>query len=482
MRPPKPVAIIDVGSNSVRLVVYSGSRRVPTPIFNEKVLAGLGRCVGDTGMISEEGWARAIDVLKRFKILLRHMAIRRPHVIATAAARDAGNGPEFVAAIEGLGFDCRVISTEEEAWLAGEGVLSAIPDANGIVADLGGGSVELVEVADGMAGLGFSLPLGVLRLRCGQAGERQAAQILLAAIGKSSLAERASGRPLYLVGGSWRALAKIDMIATDFPLPAAHAYTFAPDRIPVLRRLVADPDPSWGKRIPAARLSTTPVAAMLLEHLSGLLRPSRLVISSFGIREGLLYSKLGQSERRLDPLIAAARDTAASDHRFGEHGQILDDWLSPLFDDPPAARRIRLAACLLADVAWPASPDFRADRATEMALHGNWIAITAAERIMLAQALSSSFGRDRLPDHRLASLCADDAIRRARQWGQAMRLGQRLSAGVGSILQRCRFETADGSVRLVLPRSEAALLTDPVAKRVERLAVALGRDIELALE
>jgi exopolyphosphatase/guanosine-5'-triphosphate,3'-diphosphate pyrophosphatase len=482
MRQTKPVAIIDIGSNSVRLVVYSGLGRAPHPIFNEKVLAGLGRCVGETGRISDESWSQAINVLKRFKILLRHMGIRQAHVVATAAARDASNGSEFVAEIEELGFECRVISAEEEAWLAGEGVLSAIPDADGIVADLGGGSVELVEVADGMAGQGISLPLGVLRLRSDAAGEKQAAHVLRAAIGNSRLAERGAGRPLYLVGGSWRALAKVDMIATDYPLPATHAYTFAPERVALLRRLLAQPDLAWAKKISAARLATTPVAAMLLEHLSGLLRPSRLVISSFGIREGLLYSKLRHSERRMDPLIEAAREAGAAERRFGEHGKLLDDWISPLFDDPPAARRIRLAACLLADVAWQASPDFRADRALEMALHGNWIAITAAERIMLAQALSSSFGRDKLPDQRLIGLVTEDASRRARQWGQAMRLGQRLSAGVGSILKHSRFEVGIGDVRMVLSRREAALMSDQVLKRVERLGEVLGKTVDVTLE
>ena len=482
MQRTSPVAIIDIGSNSVRLVVYSGSRRAPHSIFNEKVLAGLGRCVGETGRISDESWGVAISVLKRFKILLRHMGIRQAHVVATAAARDASNGPEFVTEIGGLGFDCRVISAEEEAWLAGEGVLSAIPDADGIVADLGGGSVELVEVADGMAGRGVSLPLGVLRLRSDAAGEKQTVQVLHAAIGNSRLSERSAGRPLYLVGGSWRALAKVDMIATDYPLPATHAYTFAPERVALLRQLLAQPDPVWAKKISAARLATTPVAAMLLDHLAGQLRPSRLVISSFGIREGLLYSKLRQSERRLDPLIEAARDAGASERRFGQHGELLDDWISPLFDDLPAARRIRLAACLLADVAWQASPDFRADRALEMALHGNWIAITAAERIMLAQALSSSFGRDKLPGQRLTSLCTETAIKRARQWGQAMRLGQKLSAGVGSILKNSRFEAGDGAATLLLSRREAALLTDPVLKRVERLGDALGKAVEVAFE
>ena len=480
MSESKPVAIIDIGSNSVRLVVYSGAKRVPYPIFDEKVFAGLGRCVGETGRISDESWDAAIAVLKRFKVLLSHMRIRQPEVVATAAARVASNGPEFVEEIVRLGLDCRVISAEEEAWLAGEGVLSAIPDADGIGADIGGGSLELVEVGGGLAGRGISMPLGVLHLKAGPRGEKQVSDILQSELSRAGWAGRSAGRPLYLVGGSWRALARVDMIVTNYPLPATHAYTMAPERPGELRKILADPDPAWTRKVSPARLASTPVAAMLLDQLVGRLHPSHLVLSAFGIREGLLFSKLGKADRQLDPLIEAARNSGEADRRFGDHGDLLDAWIAPLFNDPPSVRRIRLAACLLADVAWQASPNFRADRAREMALHGNWIGITARERVMLAQTLSTSFGRDKLPD-RLAGLCSDDELKRARQWGQAVRLGQRLSAGVGSILERTGLRLDAGTAVLVLPRREAALVSDQVLKRLERLGEVLGKSVEVTL-
>ncbi|CAA9491332.1 MAG: Exopolyphosphatase [uncultured Sphingomonas sp.] len=470
----KPLAIIDIGSNSVRLVVYAGAQRIPAPIFNEKVLAGLGRSVGDTGAIAAENWDRALAALRRFKLLLKHMGVTQVRTLATAAVRDAANGAEFCAEIERIGLDCRVITAEEEAWLAGEGVLSAMPGADGIVGDLGGGSLELVPVRAGSAGRGTSLPLGVLRAGTGAAAEKRAAEMLRAALTDSGLAQRGAGRPFYMVGGSWRALARADMIATGFPLPVVQGYRMAPARAAELRRLAASKDPRTVKAIAPARLATTPVAAMLLSLLVDQLQPSDLVVSSFGIREGLLYSTLKGAARRRDPLIEGARDAGGADRRFGEHGDILDRWIAPLFDDEPAARRIRLAACLLADVAWQASPDFRADRGVEMALHGNWVGVTAPERVLIAQALSSSFGRDRLPDASLAQLCTPAELHRAEQWGAAIRLAQRLSGGVGSVLQDTRLEVADGAVVLAVPKKQAALASEPVLKRLERVAAALG--------
>ena len=481
MRRIKPTAIVDVGSNSVRLVVYAGAERAPHPIFNEKVLAGLGKEVGETGRISAESWEAAIAVLKRYRLLLRHTGVRNARVVATAAVRDASNGPEFVDEMLQMGLDCRVIGAEEEAWLAGEGVLSAIPDANGIVGDLGGGSLELVEVGGGIAGRGISLPLGVLRANADPAGERQAGDLLRRELAESGLAERAEGRTLYLVGGSWRALARVDMIVTGYPLPVAHGYAFSPQRLGELRKSVSAPEPEWAKKVSAARLASTPVAAMLLDQLVEQLRPRALVISSFGIREGLLFAGLKEPVRRQDPLIEAVRHAGGAERRFGEHGDILDAWIAPLFDDRPGALRIRRATCLLADAAWAATPDFRADRGVEMALHGNWIGVTPAERVMMAQALSSSFGRDRLPDERLAGLCTDDELRRARQWGVAIRLAQRLSAGVGSVLQTTAIALGEKSLQLCLPKSQAALITDPVHRRLRRMAKELAREPEVVL-
>jgi len=469
-----PVGIIDIGSNSVRLVVYAGPPRVPTPIFNEKVLAGLGSGLDRSSKLPAEPRGRALAALERFKLLLGHMKVKRTHVVATAAIRDAADGPEFVREVERIGLNCEILSAEEEATLAGNGVISGIPEADGIVGDLGGGSLELVDVADGRAKGGISMPLGVLRLDASTGGERDALKALKAAIKKSGLKERGHGRTFYMVGGSWRALARIDMLDSDFPLPITHQYRMKPGRAKELRKLVRTLDPRLSGAAAPPRLATSPVAAMLLELLVDELEPSQLVVSTYGIREGLLYADLKPSLRRVDPLLEEARHAGGGEHRFGQHGDLLDEWIAPVFDDPPAMRRLRQASCLLADVAWQANPGFRADRGIEMALHGNWVAVNPSGRVIMAQALSANFGRDRLPDLRLAELCKDEQLRRANVWGLAMRLGQRLSGGVGSVLKRTRLSANNGAIELSVRRGEEALIGDQVERRFVRLAEALG--------
>jgi exopolyphosphatase/guanosine-5'-triphosphate,3'-diphosphate pyrophosphatase len=474
-----PVAIIDIGSNSVRLVVYAGPPRIPTPIFNEKVLAGLGAGLSKGGNLPAAARERALDALRRFRLLIDHMKVKRAHIVATAAVRDAADGADFVREVRKIGLDCEVLSTEDEARLAGEGVASGIPDSNGIVGDLGGGSLELVEVGTPDNATGISLPLGVLQLDPDSDGERAARKILKRALRQTSLRERCRGRTFYMVGGSWRALARIDMIATNFPLPITHQYRMKPSRARELRRLVDNLDSKFSVAATPARLASSPAAAMILHQLVEELEPSKLIVSTFGIREGILYSKLKPALRRRDPLTDEARDAGGAEHRFGQHGDLLDEWIAPLFDDVPPMRRLRLASCLLADVAWQANPGFRADRAIEMALHGNWVAINPAGRVIMAQALSSNFGRENLPDQRLATLCKDGQLRRAHCWGEAMRLGQRLSGGVASVLERTRLEADDRSIALRVPAGEEALVGDAVMRRLEKLAEAFDRKPEI---
>jgi exopolyphosphatase/guanosine-5'-triphosphate,3'-diphosphate pyrophosphatase len=469
-----PQAIIDIGSNSVRLVVYSGAARVPAAIFNEKVLAGLGLGLGETGELSADSRRHALAALARFRLLIDHMRVERTHVVATAAVRDARNGPEFVKEIRRLGLKCQVLDAADEARLAGEGVLSAIPGASGIVGDLGGGSLELVEIGDGHPGSGISLPLGVLRVKPGGSGEKRAAQTLKDALKHSGLDRAARGRSLYMVGGSWRALGRVDMIATEYPLPITQQYSMAPERATELRKAVASADPRLVKAIAPARLASTPAAAMVLEHLVELLEPRSLVLSSFGIREGLLYSRLSDKERAKDPLIEAARDFGGGERRFGQHGDLLDQWIGGIFEDSAPMRRLRLAACLLADVAWRANSDFRAERGVEMALHGAWVGVTPAERVVMAQALSSNFGRERLLASELTALCQRGTLERAHRWGLAMRLAQRLSGGVASALSPVSLALDHEHLQLRVERAEAALVGDPVQRRLQRLAESLG--------
>ena len=474
-----PVAIIDIGSNSIRLVVYSGPRRIPAVVFNEKVLAGLGQELGETGVLAAEPRERALAALRRFRLLASRMAVGRMRVLATAAVRDASNGPDFLAEIRALGLEPEVISGEQEGVLAGAGVLSGFPDADGLVGDLGGGSLELAEVAGGEVRESISLPFGVLRLgSAGPAGEGPFRRELHQALVASGLAARGRGRPFYTVGGSWRALARLDIISRDYPLPITHDYRMRPERPAELRKLIASLERTDPKSLPmltASRIPTLPAAKLVLASLVDEIGPSELIVSSFGIREGLLFHELPPAERASDPLIVAARAAGRGLSRFGEHGDLLDRWIAPVFEDSAEEARLRLAACLLADVAWAAHPDFRAERGVEMALHGNWVGIDVCGRVMVAQALFSNFGGGRdFPDKRVAALCSPTALERASRWGLAMRLGQRLSGGLAVTLERSRLSRDGDILRLTLPEGEEALYGETVDRRFRKLASALG--------
>jgi exopolyphosphatase / guanosine-5'-triphosphate,3'-diphosphate pyrophosphatase len=405
--------------------------------------------------------------------------VKSLRVLATAAVRDASNGDSFLAEIRALGFEPQVISGEKEGRLAGEGILSGFPDADGLVGDLGGGSLELADVGGGSVHASISLPFGVLRIgKADAASERKLRRRLADALDESGLAGRGRGRPFYMVGGSWRALARLDIISRDYPLPITHHYRMSPARPAELRKLIASLSRSDPKSMPmltASRIPTLPNAKLILSALVDALEPSELIVSSFGIREGLLYHELPAAERAKDPLIEAARDAGRGLSRFGEHGDLLDRWISPIFADSPAMARLRLAACLLADVAWQAHPDFRAERGVEMALHGNWVGIDVCGRVMVAQALFSNFGGGRdFPDKRVAALCDCEQLECAGRWGLAMRLGQRLSGGLAASLERSRLERDGDVIRLVLPKGEEALYGETVERRLKKLASALG--------
>ncbi|ATY31415.1 Ppx/GppA family phosphatase [Sphingomonas psychrotolerans] len=471
--------IIDIGSNSVRLVVYEGAARLPAVLFNEKVMAGLGRALSETGAIDKAGLKRARAALSRFAALAREMQVSELRTVATAAVRDASNGGELIRAAEMLGLEVELLSGVEEATASGMGVLSGIPDADGVVGDLGGGSLELVRVVAGTVTDRVSFPLGVLRLGAIRAEGRDALDRRVARlIAESGWTERGRGLPLYLVGGSWRALARLDMHQTGYPLPVVHQYPIAIDRVAELQQVLAEiPRPEL-KAIPdisGARIPTLPDATALLLSVLRHLGSSGSVVSAYGLREGLLYQRLSPSQRREDPLIAAARDEGDRSGRFPEHGDVIDAWIAPLFDDAPELARIRHAACLLADVGWRANPEFRAERGMEIALHGNWVAIDSAGRAVLAQALYTALGGGVGCPEPLAALADAEALARARCWGLAIRLGQRLSGGVAAPLRRSQIALEDSTLTLSLEGRDEALYGEAVEKRHKALAAAFGR-------
>ena len=471
-------AIIDIGSNSIRLVVYQGPARLPTTLFNEKVLAGLGRSLAATGTIDAEAMASAGAALHRFAALSKAMDVSRVRTVATAAVRDASNGAQLIGIAEDAGLSVDILSGEEEAAAAGYGVLSGIPGADGIVGDLGGGSLELVRVRKGELAKRVSFPLGVLRLApLRERGrlDRQVEQLL----GDAGWIGAGKNLPLYLVGGSWRGLARLAMHRARYPLPIIHQYAMSAGTIASLRRTLSHVGKPQLKEVPglsSGRIPTLGDAAALLSVLLKHLRSSNTIVSAFGLREGLLFQELSAAERAQDPLIVATRDEGRLSGRFPEHGDLLDGWIAPLFgDDKPAEARLRNAACQLADVGWRANPEFRAERGLEIALHGNWVGIDGRGRAMLAQALWTALGGAATAPPVLAQLASEAALRRAAGWGHAIRLGQRLSAGVAEPLRRSRLALQKSTLHLDLDRADRALYGETVAKRHASLAAALGR-------
>lgn len=479
-----PTGIIDIGSNSVRFVAYGGNRRVPSHLFNEKISPALGRGVEVDGRMGEDAMARALAALARFRQLAKDMRLAKLHVLATAAVRDATNGAEFLDAVRAAGLDPRVVPGEEEAELAAYGVISAIPAACGIVADLGGGSLELSRVANGAVGDRLSLPLGVLRV--GNKADRKAlSKRIRGALEGRPLGDRHADDNLFLVGGSFRAIARLDLHDGDHPLPIVHQHILTGERLAAIDARFATTgfeSIRSAAGVSASRIEAYPAARAVLDSLIEVIAPARVVVSAFGLREGLLFRALDEPTRRLDPLLAGALEFGDLLGRFGDHGATIDRWIDPLFpDDDGEGRRLRLAACLMCDFAWDAHPDFRADRAVDMALHGNWVGIDAHGRAVVGQALSAAFASENgLPDDVSALLFPEEA-QRAKTWGRAIRLAQRLSGGTESTLLRSSLALEGQDVVLSVPGDQSDLVGEIVRKRLEQLARLLDRRSRIEL-
>lgn len=473
-------AIIDIGSNSVRLVVYGDPKRAPATVFNEKVTAGLGGSLERGGALDPKAVAIALRGLERFQSLTKAMGVTTVRTVATAAVRDASDGPAFIKAAAARGIDIELISGEQEARAAGLGVISAIPDADGIVGDLGGGSLELVRVKNGKVLNQISLPLGVLRLPAIRSKSRRALESSVKKmLSKAGWRNVERDLPLYLVGGSWRALARLHMHLTDYPLPVLHHYAMPPQAAVRLVRAVSRIDRKALKAIEALSSTRIPAlgdAAALLATLTRQLGSKSLIVSAFGLREGLLYAGLTANECAEDPLIAATRAAGARQGRFEEHGDVLARWIAPLFTtETDEDARLRHAACLLGDVAWSASPEFRAERGLDVALHGNWVGIDARGRAMVGQALSASFGGGLMATSVVTQLASPEELARASVWGLAMRLGQRLSGGVASPLANSHLLLDSDALTLALLSEHKSLYGEAVERRHRQLAALIGR-------
>jgi len=478
-------AVLDIGSNSVRLVVYDRLERAPVVLFNEKALCGLGRGIEASGRLDPAAMADALATVRRFAALARAMQVETLDAVATAAVRDAANGPAFVEELEReCAIAVRVVSGQEEARLSALGVLSAIPAADGVMGDLGGGSLELVPVRGGAAGEGVTLPIGPLRLGAAKPGKaRDAVDAALA--GVPWLGE-AAGCELYIVGGAWRALGRVHMAREGYPLHVLHGYAVPAQEMESLALLVAGLGKESVKRIegvPKERLEILPLAALTLARVLRSARPSRVVFSAYGLREGVIFDRLSPEARAEDPLIAACRAAAERGARFPAHADELMAWMEPLFaGDDPADRRLRLAAALLSDVAWRVHPDYRAEHALADVLHGPYVGVSHRDRARLAMKLHARYtGGDGGPEAgRIRALIGLEAAAAARRVGLALRLAHTISGGAPGLLPELALRVEKGALVLEAAAGGAALLAPVVHRRLEQLAKSLDKEPRLA--
>ncbi|TWI32840.1 Ppx/GppA family phosphatase [Paracoccus sulfuroxidans] len=477
------VGVIDVGSNSIRMVVFDGAARSPAYFYNEKVMAGLGQGLAVTGRLNPEGVQRAHSALRRFAMLARSMGIKPPVCVATAAVREAEDGPAFRRAIEKeTGLKLLVIDGIEEARLSAQGVLLGWPEANGLVCDIGGNSMELAEVSNGRVGRRISTQLGPFRLQQvggGQSGLRDH----IRAVMEQAAQELGTGHPqIYLVGGSWRAIARLDMERRDYPMTVLHEYRMHTQDVLQTVKWIAEnklSDLRARTGISTSRIELVPLASQVLRQLVLSFQPKSIAVSSYGIREGLLYEQMPESLRRRDPLIEAARFTERQMARMPGFGKKLYHFLSPLFSKvAPEQDRLIRAACLLHDTTWRAHPDYRAEACFDNVTRANMAALSHPERVFLGLALLHRYKNSRAnsPMEPLFGLLNERQTQDAEVLGKAMRFGAMFSIRDPSEAGSLKFYPKKKVLELTLTPTGETLMGEVAEARFRSLAAALGAE------
>jgi exopolyphosphatase/guanosine-5'-triphosphate,3'-diphosphate pyrophosphatase len=471
------VGIIDVGSNSIRLVVYERASRAPLPVFNEKVLCGLARGLDATGRLNPEGVEMALANIDRFATLAHNMKVTSLDLLATAAVRDAADGADFMRELASRpGIIAHTVSGQDEARFSGYGVMCGMPDADGVMGDLGGGSLELASLSQGRLGSSTTLPVGPLRLMSSGKGDPRKA--IVDAIESVRWVREEQGKTFYAVGGAWRAFARLHMEQAGYPLHIIHQYEIGAEEARAVARLIAVQSPKSLEKMPGVsrrRVDTLPLACLALDRLLAVLKPKSVVFSAFGLREGFYYSRLSEQERARHPLIAFAEEQGESWHRFDLSPQEIFDWLSSAFADESESERIlRTAACHLSDISWDDHPDYRADQAYFRVLHLPAPGMSHRERAILAMTLTYRYKSDPRAAMIDTALRLTDSKGRsfARRLGACLRLAYNLSGGAPGLLPQLQLRRTERELRLLVPTALKRSLGDVTARRLETAAQA----------
>ncbi len=478
------VGVVDVGSNSVRLVVFDGAARSPAYFYNEKIMCALGAGLADTGRLNPKGRMRALAAIQRFQHLAAGMGIPPLTAVATAAVREASDGKDFCDdVLRETGLRIWVIDGAEEARLSAQGVLLGWPGSYGLVCDIGGSSMELAEISQGRVGKRISSSLGPLKLcdiKGGKAGREAHIKAVLTKLSATLGAQRDR---LFLVGGSWRAIARIDMHRRGYPLHVLHEYRMTAKSARATIRYIEECDLSALSSeisISSARMSLIPIASEVLKRLISTFRPKDIALSSYGIREGMLYEQMPQRLRDRDPLIESCRFAEVKDARLPGYGKTLYNFIMPLFQSTSdEQRRLIKAACLLHDVSWRAHPDYRAEVCFDNATRANLGGLKHGERIFLGLALLHRYRnkREGTRFQDLYDLVDEKTQLQAEIVGKAMRFGSMLWMQSDAQMAKMRWFPKKRLLELRLTKAAVPLYGEVPKARFLSLASSLGAEV-----
>lgn len=474
--------IIDIGSNSVRLVICEVYGASILQSFNEKVMAGLGEGLMKTGRLSPKGIEAALSALARYRAILRALNVETYDAVATAAVRVAEDGPDFLRqAARALGRPVRLLSGADEARFSARGVDLSIHEPTGLIGDLGGSSLELKRIGLSPNGAeeGDSLMLGPLALGDLANEPKELRKKIREELKASPALKGASGR-FYAVGGAWRAFGRLVMEIERYPLHVLQGFQINEGQIARAAKLCIDSMSNAGARaqleaIDRRRARHFPVAAILLEEILSQGGLESVTISAAGVREGVLHDLLGMpiSDPLTDGIIAFAR----LDANQVAFGRALHDFIAPalvpqpdLFGSPAADIRIERAACMMADSAGRFHPDHRAEMAYDQALRAPYLGVTHAERAMIAYAVGCRYEKDFRPPAEHTALTTEPQAERARQIGLLMRLGAVFSGRSGPILKRAALRCEGEMLVLEVGRRDGKLLSETVLRRLSQAA------------
>ena len=479
------IAIIDVGSNSVRLVIFDGMTRAPAPIFNEKVMCGLGRDPEDTGKLNPEGVELAVVAMQRFATLLRAMKVTHVDVLATAAVRAASNGQEFCDRIlRETGLTVTVIDGLEEARLSALGIISGDPRATGIMGDIGGGSLELVLLDQGEIKKRISVPLGAMRLHAvfGSNRARLTAEINRHLDSVDWLSD-AKGQQLFAVGGAWRSIAKLYIAQEDYPISVVHNLAMPCGETQELTHIISQQSRISLEKVGGVskrRVDSLPHASLVMNMLLARMKPREVVFSGHGLREGWMYEALPENLRQRDPLLDACLSFAEDGERFRQHGEELFRWCAPIFSDlPENLERLRLAACIIGDIGWNEHPDYRAIQSYHRILRHPYLDLNHHDRVFLAYAIGSRYTGNFKGDASSDRILDEETRMIGRMFGHVIRLGHTLSGGAEGILSKTALKIEDNKMVLEFDKSIATLYGEVVEQRMNKLAKLMNRDSEI---